>query len=140
MWNLQKLKTMHDLLTEEMCTTLITGLVISHLDYANAILVSSPDADIHKLQQVQNTAAKQILNRDKYDSVTDCYVKFHWLPIQTIINFKVLTLTYKYLNGLAPEYLCNLLTVNTISDQPLRSSSQYKGLVVPFVRLQTFAA
>ena len=37
MWNLQKLKTIHDLLTEEMCTALIMGLVISNLDYANAI-------------------------------------------------------------------------------------------------------
>ena len=49
MWNLQKLKTICDLLTEEMCTTFIMGLVMSHLDYANAILVGLPDADIYKL-------------------------------------------------------------------------------------------
>ena len=50
MWNLQKLKTIHDLLTKETCTTLTMGLVRSHLDYANAILVGLPDADMYKLQ------------------------------------------------------------------------------------------
>ena len=49
-WNLQKLKAICDLLTEETCKTLVTGLVISHLNYANAILVSLPESDIHKLQ------------------------------------------------------------------------------------------
>ena len=57
MWNLQKLKAIHDILTEETCKTLIMGLAISHLDYANAILVGLPETDIHKLQWVQNMAA-----------------------------------------------------------------------------------
>ena len=52
MWNLQKLKAICNILTEETCKTLVMGLVISHLDYANAILVGLPKTDIHKLQQV----------------------------------------------------------------------------------------
>ena len=64
-------------------------------------------------------AANLILNKDKYDSITDCFTKLHWLPIWTRINFKLLTLTYKCLNGQAPEYLCNLLTVNTINERSL---------------------
>ena len=53
------------------------GLVISHLDYANAILVGLPETNIHKLQWVQNMAAKLILNKDKYNSVTECFKKLH---------------------------------------------------------------
>ena len=140
MWNLQKLKAICDILTEETCKTLVMGLVISHLDYANAILVGLPETDIHKLQWVQNMVAKLILNKDKHDSVTDCFIKLHWLPIRAGIHFKILTLTYKCLNDQAPEYLCNLLTVNETNDRLLRSSSQYKRLIVPFVRLQTFTA
>ena len=140
MWNLQKLKAMHDTLTEETCKTLFMGLVISHLDYANAILVGLPETDIHKLQHVQNMAAKLILNKDKQDSVTECFKKLHWLPIRTRIQFKILTLTYKCLNGQVPEYLCDLLTVNETNERCLRSSSQYRRLIVPFVRLHTFAA
>ena len=65
MWILQKLKAICDTLTEETCKTLVMGLVISHLDYANAVLVGLPETDIHKLQCVQNMAAKLILNKDK---------------------------------------------------------------------------
>ena len=39
MWSLQKLKAISGILNEETCKTLVMGLVISHLDYANAILV-----------------------------------------------------------------------------------------------------
>ena len=110
------------------------------MDYANAILLGLPETDIHKLQWMQNMAAKLILNKDKHDSVTDCFIKLYWLPIRTRIHFKILTLTYKCLNNQAPEYLYNLLTVNETNDRCLRSSSQYRRLIVPFVRLQTFAA
>ena len=71
-WNLQKPKAICDILTEETCKTLVMDLVISHLDYANALLVGLPEIDIHKLKQVQNMAAKLILNKNKYDSVTEC--------------------------------------------------------------------
>ena len=50
MWSLQKLKAIHDLLTEETCKTLVMGVIISHLDYANAILDGLPETDAHKLQ------------------------------------------------------------------------------------------
>ena len=140
MWNLQKLKAICNILTEETCKILVMGLMISHLDYANAILVGWPETDIHKLQWVQNMAAKLILNKDKYDSVTECFKNLHWLPIKTRIHFKILTLTYKCLNNQAPEYLHNLLTINETNDRQLRSSSQCRRLIVPFIRLQTFAA
>ena len=140
MWSLQKLKAIQDTLTEETCKTLVMGLVISHLDYGNAILVGLPETDIHKLQHVQNMAAKLILNKDKQDSVTECFIKLHWLPIKTRIHFKILTLTYKCLNGQAHEYLSDLLTVNETNGRCLRPSSQHSRLIVPFVRLHTFAA
>ena len=139
-WNLQKLKAIRHILTEEACKTLVMGLVISHLDYANTILVGLPETDIHKLQWVQNMAAKLILNKDKYDSVTECFQKLHWLPIRIRNHYKILTLTYQCLNNQVPEYLSNLLTINENNDRLLRSSSQYRRLIVPFIRLQTFAA
>ena len=125
---------------EETCKTLVMGLVISLLDYANAVLVGLPQTGIHKFRSVQNMVAKLILNKDKQDSVTECFVKLHWLPIRTRIHFKILTLTYKCLNGQAPEYLSDLLTVNETNGRCLRSSSQHSRLIVPFVRLHTFAA
>jgi len=34
----------------------------------------------------------------------------HWRPIKHCIHFKILQITYKALNGLAPRYLRKLLT------------------------------
>ena len=45
----------------------------------------------------------------KYDHITPVLVDLHWLPVEQRIEFKILLLTYKALNGLAPAYLRELL-------------------------------
>ena len=45
----------------------------------------------------------------KYDHITSHLMDQHWLPIEYRIQFKILLLTYKALNGLAPSYLSDLL-------------------------------
>ena len=47
---------------------LITGLVISHLDYANSVLMCLQAVDTDKLERVQNLAAKGVLRCGKYDN------------------------------------------------------------------------
>ena len=34
----------------------------------------------------------------------------HWLPVNARIQFKILLITFKAIHGLAPKYLCDLLT------------------------------
>ena len=41
--------------------------------------------------------------------------ELHWLKVQEIIEFKVILLTFKCLNNLAPSYLTELLQYNNIS-------------------------
>ena len=55
-----------------MSKTLVSALVFSHLDYVNAILSSLPEIDIKKMQQVQDMAAKLVLNCSKMESSTWC--------------------------------------------------------------------
>ena len=52
MWDLQKLKAIRNVLTDDVCKTFVSALVLSHLDYANAILIGLglPDVDIKKMQ------------------------------------------------------------------------------------------
>ena len=63
MMNLQRIKAIHHMLSQEACHQLILGLVISHLDYVNAILINLPQREIHKLQRIQNMAAKIVLGK-----------------------------------------------------------------------------
>ena len=50
MWNLHKLKHIRKFLNQETCHTLVCGLVLTHLDYANAILADLPNVEIPKMQ------------------------------------------------------------------------------------------
>ena len=53
-------------------------------------------------------------------------IKLHWLPIKFRIQFKVLLLVYKALNGLAPKYIKELL----VPYKPRRHlRSEAKGLL-----------
>ena len=47
MMNLQQIKLIRPFLNPEACTTLMLGLVMSHLDYCNSILVGLLDVSIN---------------------------------------------------------------------------------------------
>ena len=134
MWNLQRLKAICPFLTTEGCHTVVRGIVCSHLDYANAVFAGLSDCEISKLQRVQNIAAKFVLNRTWYDSPEQARRELHWLPIRARIQHKVLSLTYKSLNGLAPQYLQDLITLCPVARPGLRSEQSFQWLVIPFTR------
>ena len=95
MLNQLKIKATWKYLTTEACAKAVITLVRTHLDYGNSILTGLPKTSIHRLQRVQNMAAKIVLQRNKFDSSTKCLEELHWLPIQYRINFKVITLVFK---------------------------------------------
>ena len=122
-FNLQKIRQIRLDLTMDACRTIVFGLVTSHLDYANALYIGLPDCDLAKLQHVQNTAAKLVLNKSKYDSATQVLKELHWLPIKFRIIHKILTLAYISLKGGAPKYLQELLQKQQPGRDSLRSSN-----------------
>ena len=112
MLNFYEIKSIRHILSTEACVMLILGLILSHLDYANTILTGLPNINLHKMQRVQNITAKLVLGANKLTSPKQCLMQLHWLPIEARIKYKILTLVWKCLNGMAPRYLQNLLTVN----------------------------
>ena len=97
MGNIQRFKRIKHLFTQEAFVTVTMAVVISHIDYANALFVRLPDVDIKNLQAGQNITAKQVLGKAKYDSCTQCLQTLHWLPIKFRIIFKILTKVHKCL-------------------------------------------
>ena len=73
-------------------------------------------------------------------SSTWCLRSLYWLPISARMEHKLLTITYKCLNGDAPDYLSDLLSVIPASRRMLRSANKYKQLVIPKVKRKTFTA
>ena len=74
-------------LTQEATITLMLSLVISKLDSLNSLLYGLPDHLIHKLQLIQNQAAKIVLKKAKFDHVTPLLIQLHWLPVKYRIEY-----------------------------------------------------
>ena len=140
MFNLQRIRAARKYLTRSASNKLMVSLVISHLDYTNGLLGGLPKCSIEQLQRVQNIAAKIVLGKRKYDSSTRCLEELHWLPIQYRIEFKIISLVYKSLHGLAPQYLNNLLTRKVQRREGLRSNDNTSQLEIPHTSRKTFAA
>ena len=123
-------------LSSDASTNLIHAFISSRLDYCNSLHFALQDTDIQRLQKVQNTAARILTLTRKYDHITPILQQLHWLTVKERIDFKVLMLTHKCLNGLAPAYLSELLEFHTPA-RPLRSGDQH-NLKVPRTRLKTY--
>ena len=56
---------------------------------------------VSKLQRVQNTAAKLVTRKKKYEHITPTLVALHWLPFKFRCQYKLLLYAFKALHGLA---------------------------------------
>ncbi len=108
---------------------LMYAFMTSRLDYCNALLDGYSAHLINKLQLVQNTAARVLTRTKTHDHISPVLSTLHWLPVKHCIYFKILLITYKALNGLAPQHLSELLSHYSPS-RPLRSQS-LGHLIIP---------
>ena len=88
---------------------LTVGSHVSQLEGGNSEEKGLPLRLTQKLQMVQNAAARLLSGARKYQHITPALAALHWLPIRFCIDFKVLMMTYKALNGLGPQYLAECL-------------------------------
>ena len=139
MGNFYRLKQIRGILTKQSAKVLACCLVLSHLDYANALYIGLPNVEINKLQRIQNMTAKLVTNSKKYDSAKKALKDLHWLPIRQRIIYKILTLTFKCLSGDAPLYLQNLIIRRRVNRPGMRFSKAENLLEIPFTRAKTFA-
>ena len=114
----------------------INAFVISRLDNCNSLMYGLPKYLIDRVQHVFNCAAKLITLSKKYDHVTPLLIELHWLPVEYRIIFKILLITFKILNGIAPNYLKDLLEPY-VPRRTLRSMSKLR-LVEPSYKLSTY--
>lgn len=107
----------------------IHAFISSRLDYCTALYYGLNKSLLHRLQLVQNAAARLLSNTPRRAHITPVLHSLHWLPVEFRIEFKVLMFVFKAIYGLAPAYLSDLLTVR----DPVRAlrSSHYTSLVRP---------
>uniref|UniRef100_A0A8C1R1D0 Reverse transcriptase domain-containing protein n=1 Tax=Cyprinus carpio TaxID=7962 RepID=A0A8C1R1D0_CYPCA len=125
---LHNIRKIRPFLTEHVAQLLVQALVISRLDYCNALLVGLPSSTIQPLQMTQNAAALLVFNEPKKVHVT-LFISLQWLPVSAPIKFKTLMLVYRTATGSAPTFFHSLIQIY-IRSRSLRSASE-RCLVVP---------
>ena len=134
--NIGKIRNYLDQPTAE---KLIHAFVTSKIDFCNSLLFGLPKKQLDKLQCILNAAARITTKTKKCQHISPVLRRLHWLPVTKRIEFKILTMTYKALNGMAPSYICDLLQVYH-SNRYLRSASRGLSLVVPAYQTQAYGA
>jgi len=83
-------------INDETCKTLVQALIISRLNYSNALLYNIPLSRTNHLQQVQNCAARLVTRTRKREHipVTPVLFQLHWLPVCFRSLYKILFLTF----------------------------------------------
>ena len=128
-FNIRNIYRIRKFLSTEHTKISVNAFVTSRLDNCNSLLFGLPCSLLHKLQLVQNCAARLTLGGGKYDLITPLLRELHWLPVEHRITFKAV-------NNLAPSYISNLLHLYT-PNRFLRSSSKFQ-LQVPPSNLKTY--
>ena len=104
-FELCRISSISHLLSTDATKTLVSAFVLSRLDYCNSLLFGCPQYLLNKLQKVQNNAARLVLRVSKTDHFSRHLASFHWLPIDSRIQYKLSSLCYNCLNSTAQENL-----------------------------------
>ncbi|MDF4350591.1 reverse transcriptase family protein, partial [Vibrio parahaemolyticus] len=108
-FHLRNIAKIRPILTRKDAEKLVHAFVTSRLDYCNSLLSGSSSKSLKTLQLIQNAAARVLTGTKKRDHISPVLASLHWLPVKSRIEFKILLLTYKALNGQAPSYLRELI-------------------------------
>ena len=108
---IRKISRIKSFLKPEHLKTLVTALILSKLDYCNALYLGLHSHLLIKLQSVQNSAIRLVCKINRYEriSITNLLKHFHWLRVKDRVTFKVLLIVHKALNNTAPPDIKSML-------------------------------
>ena len=133
---IRRIGSIRQYLSVEANKTLVSSLVLSRLDYRNALLAISPKVLLDKIQRVINCSAHLIYKASKPAHITPLLFDLHWLPISSRIQYKIALICFHIISGTAPPYLSELLHLYSPSCS-LRSTSDAQIFRVPRVCRRT---
>ena len=90
------------LISKTAAIALTNSFTHSRLDYCNSLFCGLPNYSIHRLQKVQNTAARIVTRGVRSLHITQIFTSLHWLPVNYCINFKICCITYRVLSLYEP--------------------------------------
>lgn len=115
----------------------LQSLVLSRINYGITIWGSTTATQRHRVQKIQNFAAKVALGGGaKYDHVTPFLIKLGWLKVDYKYKYELGTTLYKNIKGTTPRHTLRTPTVGEIRTLPTR---QQQNLYEPKTNTSTGA-
>ena len=84
---LRDFRNIRQFLTHDASVLVANAFVSSQLNYCNSLFMSLSKFNLHRLQSIQNNAARIVTNSSKYTWITLVLRKLYWLPIQFQIGY-----------------------------------------------------
>lgn len=110
-YHLSRIARVREAMTTSVCKCLVHALVTSRIDYGNAMLFGIPDRLLHRLERVQRSTARVVMQLRRGDrrSITAVLQQLHWLPVRKRIEYKLLMVVHTALYAGTPVYIASLL-------------------------------
>ena len=113
----------------------INSFVFSKLFYCSSVWGNTSKRNLHKLQFVQNFAARVVLGLRKFNHISQGRRSLKWLDVTEKVLFNDLILVFKCVNGLAPDHLSKYFIKRSVVHN--KNTSECNNFVVPRCRLST---
>ena len=86
--HIRALRYIRSSLTTEAAKTVVTAIVGSRLDYCNSHLAGASDSNRARLQLVQNTLARVLAHKSRFDHITPVLSELYWVSRLSQNNFQ----------------------------------------------------
>ena len=110
----------------------MSSLILSKIDYCNSLYYNANNG-LQKLQIAQNSTARLIYNKQKFDHVSSLLYDLHWLSIKQRIIYIVCIIVYKCLHNSAPADIPSLLHLASNKCTRLKFLIEEKLVMVLFL-------
>lgn len=108
-FKLRLLSKMRSFLSLKNLEQAIHAFILLPLDYCNSLYAGFSQTGLARLHLVQNAAARLLTRTKTHEHISPVLASLHWLPVCFLITYKILLVTYKVLDGQAPDYLSDFL-------------------------------
>jgi len=103
--HIRQLRCIRPYLDSKTASIIATSVVHSKLDYCNSLYYNFPKSEINRLQPIQNSLTRAVINAPKFTHTSPILKFLRWLKINERIEYKILSLTFKLFYTMQLPYL-----------------------------------
>src|SRR6218665_616 len=135
-YHLRQLGVVSRSLSASSTATLVHAFIVNRLDHCFSLYCGLPQVKLQPLDGVLRAAGRMIGDVPKFGHIREFMRDtIRWLPVRQRIHYRLSTIVWRCVLGIAPTYLLELfiLTLSCTGRQSLRSASR-GDFVVPHSR------